>query len=398
MDPSTGGPCQGIRNSIPELKKLGVNNEVVCLDDPTSSYISKDLFCVHAIGPGKSPWCYSRQLIPWLLKNFHRFDVVIIHGLWLYSSHAVVKAIKLFKTQMPSNKKSFVPKLYVMPHGMLDPYFQRDSGRKLKAIRNLIYWKFFESKVINTADGLLFTCERELELARQPFRPYRPKKELNIGYGIQSPPPFEKIMTDAFVEKCPGIEGQPFILFLSRIHEKKGIDNLIQAYSRVIDEIEKKALNAEKLIFPKLVIAGPGLESVYGEKMQLQVSESKTLQNSIYFTGMLTGNSKWGAFYNSKAFILPSHQENFGIAIVEALACGKPVLITNKVNIWKEILFSNAGIVHDDTIDGTVKLLYDFILLSNEDRDKMNRQAQWVYKKYFDVKVVAGELINAINS
>ncbi len=398
MDPATGGPCQGIRNSIPELNKLGVNNEVVCLDDPASTYLSSDLFCVHAIGLGKGPWCYSRELVPWLLKNFHRFDVVIIHGLWLYPSYATVKAMRLFKTQNLPGKKSGIPKLYVMPHGMLDPYFQRDSRRKWKAVRNIIYWKLFESKVINRADGLLFTCEGELELARKPFRPYRPKKELNIGYGIQSPPPFEKAMTDAFLEKCPEMQDQPFILFLSRIHEKKGISNLINAYSKVIDEMTKNELSRGKLSLPKLIIAGPGLESSYGKKMRLLVSKSKILQKSIFFPGMLTGEAKWGAFYNSKAFILPSHQENFGIAIVESLACGKPVLITNKVNIWKEISSVNAGIVHDDTLNGAINLLHDFISLNSEDSDKMNQQALSVYKKYFDVKVVAQEMIDAVNS
>lgn len=81
MDPSSGGPCQGIRNSIPELEKLGVQNEVVSLDDPTASFVREDTFPIHLLGPAKNPWAYNPKLIPWLLENLPRFDAVIVHGL-----------------------------------------------------------------------------------------------------------------------------------------------------------------------------------------------------------------------------------------------------------------------------------------------------------------------------
>ncbi len=399
MDPASGGPCQGVRNSIPELEKLGICNEVVCLDDPASSYLGNDVFPVHALGLGARPWCYSSRLMPWLLENFKRFDVIIIHGLWLYPSYAATKARELFNIRQSANKSvSKTPKIYIMPHGMLDPYFQKDPSRRLKALRNWIYWKIIESKVVNRAEGLLFTCEGELLLAKQPFRPYHPKKEINVGYGIQAPPPFEAAMTRAFLEKCPQVEAQqPYILFLSRIHEKKGVNLLIDAYAKVIDRLEKENADKSKVSFPKLVIAGPGLETSYGTKMQQMVSEHKILERSVFFPGMLTGKAKWGAFYGALAFILPSHQENFGIAIVEALACSKPVLISNKVNIWKEILSCNAGIINDDTVDGTISSLNNFFSLTPDERDNMGRQARLAYEKYFDVVAIAHHLIEAIS-
>jgi glycosyltransferase involved in cell wall biosynthesis len=76
---------------------------------------------------------------------------------------------------------------------------------------------------------------------------------------------------------------------------------------------------------------------------------------------MLSGEAKWGAFYGCEVFVLPSHQENFGLAIVEALACSKPVLISNQVNIWREIQDFNAGIVADDTLEGTINLLGSWV-------------------------------------
>ena len=80
MDPAKGGPCQGIRNSISEMDKLGVYNEVVCLDDPESTALQPDPFPIHALGPAKSSWYYSPKLIPWLDVSLTWFDVVIIHG------------------------------------------------------------------------------------------------------------------------------------------------------------------------------------------------------------------------------------------------------------------------------------------------------------------------------
>ncbi len=387
MNPSSGGPCQGIRNIIPELEKLGIYNEVVCLDGPLENFIEKDTFTITALGPSKGPWQYSPKLIPWLLDNLGRFDIVIVHALWLYHGFAFYKALKQFKkSSAGSGNELKYPKFFIMPHGMLDPYFQQATERKMKAIRNQVYWKLIESKLINNSDGLLFTCNAELLLAREPFRPYHPKQEINIGYGVEPPPPFEDGMNRAFLEKCPQVKDQPFILFLSRIHEKKGIDHLIEAYGNVLDNMQgHKKLAAGKLSFPKLVIAGPGLETPYGKKMQQLVSGSATLKESVFFPGMLTGNAKWGAFYGSDAFVLPSHQENFGIAVAEALACGKPVLISNQVNIWREIIEAGGGMVEDDTTAGTQKLLEAWQRLSCEEKKVMGEQAQNSFINNFSI-------------
>src|SRR5690554_4640847 len=164
MDPSSGGPCQGIRNAIPALAELGVCNEVVCMDDPQAEFLDKDDFEIHALGPAKNAWAYSPKLIPWLKDNLNRFDVVIVHGLWLYPGYAVLKVYQSIQGK--------APKLFVMPHGMLDPYFQKASSRKLKALRNWFYWKLIEKNLIQRADGVLFTCEQEMLLARETFRPY----------------------------------------------------------------------------------------------------------------------------------------------------------------------------------------------------------------------------------
>lgn len=378
MNPEHGGPGQGIRNSIPEMKKHGVENEVVCFDAADAGYLGKDDFIIHAIGEARSPWAYNKALVPWLIENFERFDVVIIHGLWLYHGYATYKAWKKYK-----KKYKKYPKLFVMPHGMLDPYFQKAPDRKLKALRNVVYWQLIEKNIVNNVDGVLFTCEEELRLAREAFAPYKPKKELNVSYGIQPPPAFKEGMTGAFSEKVIQWNKEPFLLFLSRIHEKKGVDLLVKAYLK---------LEGENNLLPQLIIAGP-LDSSYATQMQELAKPS----NNILFAGMLGGDAKWGAFYNSQAFVLPSHQENFGIAVVEALACSKPVLTTNKVNIWREIEGGNGGFIETDTEDGAYNLLKNFVSLSYNQKEEMGNNAFTVYKTNFSIEEAAKTMLQEIN-
>ncbi|MBT0812291.1 glycosyltransferase [Litoribacter ruber] len=390
MDPSNGGPCQGIRYSIPELEKLGVSNEVVCLDDPAAPFCSADPFPVQALGEGRGPWQYSGKLGPWLMQHLHRFDVVIVHGLWLYHSFAVNRALNHFKKL----NHSCSPKLFIMPHGMLDPYFQRAAGRKIKALRNWLYWKLIEGNVVNGADGVLFTCEQELKLAQLPFRPYSPAKELNVGYGIAEPPKSSETILKAFYRLIPGLRNQKFLLFISRIHEKKGVDMLIEAYA----EIWKRHLNpldTHTAKPPLLVIAGPGLNSDFGKKIRNSAA-SIIPKNAVFFSGMLSGDEKWGAFYSCEAFILPSHQENFGIAVVEALGCGKPVLITDQINIYREIIRQEAGIIAKDNLAGTIKLLDDWISLSPREKTTMGDKAFDCFLKYFSLSQNARKLLSAL--
>lgn len=401
MDPQRGGVCQAVRTIIAGLTEAGVHNEVVSLDAPDADFLAASPFPIHALGPGQGPWSYSRALQPWLITHLSRFEVIIVHGLWLYHSYAVRKARQyLTKQSIGPAKAAVAPRLFVMPHGMLDPYFQRASGRKLKAMRNWAYWKLLESSVINEADGVLFTCEVERSLAREPFRPYRPSKEQVVGLGVEEPPAYTAGMREAFLAQCPELQGSPYLLFLSRIHEKKGVDLLIKAYTAA----RKNAFAATPFSsgfssnsFPKLVIAGPDLETTYGQEMQ-ELAATSDASAHIFFPGMLTGAAKWGAFYGCEAFVLPSHQENFGIAIVEALACGKPVLISDQVNIWKEIAAAAAGIIAEDTVEGTQKLLATWEELSSEEKASMGQRARQAYLNSFAVQPVAQQLLKTIVS
>ncbi len=401
MDPKLGGVCQALKTMIKGLKSFkGIENEVVSFDDPDASFIDQNLCKINALGAGKGPWFYNASYFNWLVVHLQKFDVVILHGLWNYQGYGLIKALQLLK----KNNASFSTKFFVMPHGMLDPYFQKAEGRKLKAVRNWFYWKLIEKNVVNQADGLLFTCEAELLLARQTFSPYLPKKELVAGLGVEEPPAATPAIQEVFINKFASLQSNPYLLFISRIHEKKGVDLLVDAYinySAITPNENKADTDASfinpKTVVPKLVIAGPGIETTYGQKIYADAKRFNQTEEKMFFPGMLTGDTKWAAFYHCEAFILPSHQENFGIAVVEALACGKPVLISNQINIHTEISRANAGIIADDTKEGTKQLLEKWNNLSPQEKQQMSLNARQCYEEYFAVEPAAKKLIDAVS-
>jgi glycosyltransferase involved in cell wall biosynthesis len=402
MNPKMGGVCQAVQTMIKGVSKHGIYNEVVCLDE--ALFIIDNSFPIHPLGPGKWGLSYNSKLIPWLVRNLARFDTIIIHGLWQYHSYAVLKALKLFKSQQKFHygQNMQLPRIFIMPHGMLDPYFQKAKERKVKALRNWFYWKFVEGVVINNADGLFFTCEDELLLAREPFRPYLPKKEIVVGLGLEQPPEYSSCMRNAFLAKCPELKDDKYILFLGRIDQKKGVDILLEAYSQMLmqsfqlEQHVPKSLNSSCV--PKLVIAGPGIGTSYGRNIVKLIQSKPGLKENVFLPGMLLGDVKWGALYGCDAFILSSHQENFGIAVVEALACGRPVLISKQVNIWREIIGEGGGIVAADTVEGTRTLLKKWLQLSEEKRNAMSKAAYSSYKKFFTIETATNRLRTAINS
>ena len=391
MDPRSGGPAQGIRNSVPSLELLGCANEVVCLGDSASKSSETVGFPIHCVGEPYGAWGWNSQLTLWLGNHLCEYDAVIVHGLWQYQCYAVTKAIRRLKIRGAEK----IPRVFVMPHGMLDPWFQNARSRFWKAWRNWIYWKAIEHRTVSQADGLLFTCEQELILARNTFRPYAPKQEHNVGYGIAAPPAQSALFRDAFLNRCPELGDRPYLLYLGRLHEKKGIDLLLNAYARVASQASPGAA------LPALVVAGPN-EGVYAKQMEqlwaglkqsLPVAYSSANAPAVHFTGMLQGDAKWGTLYGCDAMVLASHQENFGIAIVEAMACGKPVLISNKVNICMEIEQDGAGWVEPDTVDGIFTLIQKWLAADGETRSLLGMNAKRCYEKYYQADNAAKRLL-----
>jgi glycosyltransferase involved in cell wall biosynthesis len=174
------------------------------------------------------------------------------------------------------------------------------------------------------------------------------------------------------------------LLFLSRIHEKKGCDLLIEAFARTAD-LDPNV---------QLVMAGPD-QTGWATALKAQ-AERLGIADRITWTGMLQGDLKWGAFYASELFVLPSHQENFGIAVAEALGCGLPVLISNKVNIWREIEADGAGLVGNDDVRDTEHNLRRWLGMDAAARSHMSALARQTFAERYTVEQMAQSMVSTI--
>lgn len=385
MNPVNGGPCQGLRNMIPELTTMGCRNEVVCLDAPDAPFLGADPFPVHALGKGRGPLRYHPALVPWLRANIARFDAIVVHGLWLWPSFAVRLAT--------ADPGKLTKPYFVMPHGMLDPWFQQDSKRGIRRVRNLLYWHFAERDVVNGAAGLLFTTREEMIRARASLPGYSPLREIEIGYGLPDPPPNRDPMAMRFREGISGLGEAPYLLFLGRLDGKKGLDLLLEAYQALAFQHAGRAAGASG--FPHLIIAGPGVETPFGKRLLKSVSGQ--CATVVHFTGMLRGQHKWGALQGCDALIHPSHHENFGLSVAEALGCGRPVLISDKVNIHDAVREAGCGLVARDDREGVSELLTRWMTLSPLQRSSMGEAAQKLFLSDYVARRAAARVVSILS-
>lgn len=377
LDPAWGGPVEGVRNLTTQAMKRGFDVEVVCADDPKSAWLPSWNPKIHAVGPGHlNKYGFTARLDRWLTANVGRFDAIVVNGIWMYFGYAVWKATRSIGTPY-----------FLFIHGALDPWFRKNYP--LKHIKKNIYWKLVEHKVLRDAARTLFTTQEEMVLAGGAFMPYQCKPEVT-GYGIERPK-----LPDAFdknralrrlTEAHPTLAGRRYILFLARVHEKKGIDLLLKAF----------AASKQALPGTALVIAGPAGDIAIVSKLQA-LSASLGIAADVVWTGPLYGDAKWDAMRAAEVYALPSHQENFGISVVEALACGVPVLVSDKVNIWREIQSSSCGIVAPDDVAGTVRLLESWAALNEGAKSQMRVNARKCFAENFDIANTSDRFFNLIS-
>jgi glycosyltransferase involved in cell wall biosynthesis len=365
LNPEAGGPTESVRVLL-SYGPIGYTGEVVTLDDPSANYLSDVGFPVHALGPTSTKYGFNSKLLPWLIANRHRFDGVVVNGLWQYCGYAAWRALR--------GNTPYV----VFTHGMLDPYFR--YAFPMKHIKKWLYWVPFEYRVLRDAYRVLFTSKAEKRLAEQSFSLHKWNAYV-VPYGASGPKGDPEIQRRAFFAKCPEVEGRRYLLFLGRIHRKKGCDMLIDAFVKIASEDPEL----------HLVMAGPD-QQLWSAKLQESVVAAK-LTHRVHWPGMLKGDAKWGSLFGSEAFILPSHQENFGIAVAEALACGRPVLLADKVNIAEEIADDGAGLMELDTPDGTLRLLRRWIAMSVEERQQMADRAYQCFDRRYDMSENAKAII-----
>jgi len=359
---------EGVRQITPHLAALGVSTTVASLDAPDAPWLQRQPFEAMGLGPVTGGYGYRRGLPARIRALAQQHDAVIIHGTWQYHAYATWRALR--GTGIP---------YFVYPHGMLDPWFKRTYP--LKHLKKWAYWPWADYRVLRDARAVLFTTEQERLLARQSFWLYQ-ANEVVVGYGTSVPPGNAEQQRELFLSRFPQLHGQRILLFLSRIHPKKGVDLLIEAFAAA-------AATDPSL---QLVIAGP---DQVGWLAQLQQRAAELdITDRITWPGMLSGDLKWGAFRAAELFCLPSHQENFGIVVAEALACGLPV----PVNISAEVAAAGSGLVHADTADGTTEALRQWLTLSAVEQAQMGARGLQLFTERFDFASVARHLVPIFRS
>lgn len=370
LNPETGGVARAVLSLAAEMQKRGAEITIVTQDDPDASWLRDLPVRVHALGEAKTSYRYSRSLRDWLREHVEEFDCAIANGIWQYHSFALARECR---------KKS-VP-YFVFPHGMLDPWFKRTYP--LKHIKKWFYWPWADYRVLRDAAAVIFTSEEERILTRQSFWLYR-AKEIVSPLGVEAPPVIGPGAKHLFLAKFPEIEKTCMLLFLGRIHQKKGCDMLIDALPR--------HPSADPVT---LVLAGP---DQVGWMAQLREKVNRMdVSPRVIFAGMLEGVLKRGAFENADAFILPSHQENFGMSVAEALSYGVPVLISDKVNIWREIEADRAGYIEPDDLAGTTRVIQRWLHTPSAEREQMRQNARRCFMQRFEIGRAADSLLKILS-
>jgi glycosyltransferase involved in cell wall biosynthesis len=378
LDPAAGGPVQGIHQLTPFLIERGVRTQVLSLDPADAPWLAstaREGFQPLGLGPGLGTYGYRRGLVDALMPHLATADVVVVHGLWQYHAFAAWRAWRRLGADRPP--------YWVYPHGMLDPWFRQ--AYPLKHLKKNLYWPWADYRLLRDAAGVCFTSEQERLLARQSFRLYQ-ARELVVPYGIAPPPPDANRQRRAFLERFPELQHQQLIICMARLHEKKGLDLLVEAFAPL-------ARANPRL---QLMLAGPasGCDGAKVRQQLIALASRLGVAGQVHLPGLLQGDLKWGALRCAQLFALPSHQENFGVAVAEALACGLPVLISTRVNIAEEVLAAGAGFVQPDTAPATACALRDWNEMPKDQLAAMAAAATRLFEERFELGAGVDRLLS----
>lgn len=373
FSPATGGPPEAVRQLVKASRAAGASVEAVCLDSPRAEFLNGIDCPVHALGQSfLGKFAFSPRLWRWLRGHAGQFDAMVMHGVWTFPGSALRSAAR--RARKPYG---------IFVHGALDPWFKRQYP--LKHAKKLLYWPV-QHAVLRDASAVFFTTRTECELAKTSFRPSQ-WKSVVAPLGIaeeENGDPAGQI--EAFYRVLPALRGRRFLLFLARIHEKKGCDLLIEAFARV-------AHTAPEV---DLVMAGP---DQVGMQAKLETRARQLgIADRVHWPGLIAGDVKWGALRACDALVLPSHQENFGVSVAEALRAGRPVLLSRQVNIWPEIENDQVGMAEEDTLEGTMRLLERWFRLPAAEQAAMAARTQSCFATRFSMESTAAAINTAFAS
>ena len=310
LSPETGGPVTAIRGLSAMQRQLGhdvciVSTDYRCGDKHKDT--GREILCRCTI----DMWRYAPTMKKKLSEWVQWCDVVHIHMVWEYPA--------LLATRLA--RKYGKPTIF-RPCGMLDEWSLRQGW-----LKKFLYLKLFSNSLFQQGNLLHFTTNAERDKSLFPDF----METVVIGNGLSEEAFLPRDAVSEFNEKFPELSKKKLVLFLGRVDPKKQPDVVIRAFSEIV---EKDALL-------HLVIAGP-CEDIYRAELETIVVE-RGISDRVTFTGMLSGAVLYGAYRAACIYVLPSHQENFGISVAEAMAGFCPVIISDRVDIKDIIIDARAG-------------------------------------------------------
>ena len=349
----SGGPAIAIVPMCRALKQEGIEVMLVStsagVDHDESLYEYKGIpakfFPIQLGGSFK----YSRPLSSWLSANIEQFDVAHIHAVFNHSSIAAAHVCR----------KAGVPYI-VRPLGTLEPWSMTQ-----KSLRKRVFWQVSGKGMLRRAAAVHYTTDAE-KLSTERLLGLNHGKVIALGIETTASASHAKLE-----QHFPELASEPYMLVLSRLHPKKGLDVLIDAFLALVQ--------VEKFAHWRLVIAGDGPEA-YVLKLKAMAGSSAQ-RDRIVFTGWLDGEEKDAVLGGASLLVLPSHQENFGLCVMEALSHSVPVLVSPHVNLAEEIVLANAGWIATVDKDALISRLAE-ALGDEEERVRRGLAGKQLSQKY----------------
>lgn len=356
INEQVGGPALSVTSLAEATTRCNIQSHLLTLDYPrVGAQIKPQNVELHSYpAPLTTRWLRGFQ--PTARQGLHRLaatklDLIHNHGIWMFPNLYARQAAT--RSQLP---------LVISPRGMLEAWSLNRSQ-----LQKRLAWRLYEKENLLNATAFHATSIDEANSIRrlgftQPIA--------LIPNGVSVPSLDQIPPRDALISRFPQLADKRWLLFLSRLHPKKGLDTLLTVW---------QTLHAQ---FPdwQLVIAGPDLIGYQANLIKL--TTELNLQRRVTFTGMLSGNDKDIVLSHADLMVLPSHSENFGIAIAEALAYGTPV-ITTKGTPWQDLQKYDCGWWIENNAQTLAKTLIEAMQLSDSMRRSMGQTGrQWMINQY----------------
>lgn len=338
-----GGPSVSVHNMLKALRRRGITVDLVATDDdgasarldvPRDRFVQIDGQNVRFFPRQTSKYGFSAPMLRWLHTHVHQYDIVHTHGLFSWSPLAAAWCAR----------SAHIP--YVMrPAGVLDTWGMRNKSRVVKALS----LRLVEGPLLRSAAAVHFTTPLEQARAAELTLRIRPVV-LPTGVEIETAPEGGPEPADG-----PALGDRRVILYLARIHPIKRVDALLQAYAA----LEQRQSTA-------LVIAGDGDAALLARLKQM--AADLALGNDVHWVGFVHGALKRWLLARATVFVLPSDSENYGIAVVEAMNAGLPVIVTQGCGLADFVRQHGAGAITDGTVGGLRAALAGLLASADQGR------------------------------